>query len=193
MQSPTQVDTLLGDDCGRRPTGRASSKEKAYNDKLGMQRAQAVEAQLKIELARPAARSRALSKGEEHASEDAHFQRVDIQVWNVPKAMDPSQPKIQQNTAAHEAGHMFGLDDEYEEEVPDKNVKGKFKGDKPGDGTADSEYEKVKALMGQEAADELRVADSSNIMSQGMEVKRGHYVFFLEALNNATSKKWSVG
>ena len=188
LQNPTQTDSLLGEDWAVDITGRASAKgEKSYNEKLGMRRAQAVEGHLKSELGRPGARPRALSKGEEHASEDPQFQRVDLQVWNVPKAFEEPQPQITQNTAAHEAGHMFGLDDEYEEEVPDKDVKAKFKGDKP------EEYDKVKELMGEEAADELRMADSSNIMSKGMEVKRGHYVFFLEAINQLTSKRWTVG
>lgn len=197
LQDPKKTDTLLGDDWAVDIVGRASSKgEKVYNDGLGMRRAKAVEEQLKSELARPAARSRALSKGEEHASTDPQFQRVDLQVWNVPKAFEDPQPKITQNTAAHEAGHMFGLDDEYEEEEPEKGVKAKFRGDKPGDEEGESkhaEYDKVKELMGQEAADELRVQDSSSIMSKGMEVKRGHYVYFLDALNHLTSKHWSIG
>ena len=46
--------------------------------------------------------------------------------------------------------------------------------------------------MGTEAADELLVQDSASIMSLGSEVKMGHYVFFLERLNNMTGKKWKI-
>ena len=46
--------------------------------------------------------------------------------------------------------------------------------------------------MGDEAADEVLVQDSGSMMSSGSEVKRGHYVYFLNALNTATGHTWRV-
>jgi hypothetical protein len=106
--------------------------------------------------------------------------------WNVEAAFAEPQPTTEHNVAAHEAGHMFGLGDEYVEEAPPKDVADKFAGDKP------RHYDDVENLMGTEAADELRISDSTSIMSQGGDVKRGHYVYFLEALNQLTGKRWSV-
>ena len=40
---------------------------------------------------------------------------------------------VEQNTAAHEAGHMFGLGDEYVEEKPGANVTPKFFADELAD------------------------------------------------------------
>lgn len=187
LQDPAKKDSLLGEKYAVDFTGRASSKgEKSYNEKLGLRRAVAVEQRLAADLGRPGSPSRARSVGEEHASEDEKFQRVDVLVWNVEKAFSTTNtPETDQNVAAHEAGHMFGLDDEYIDEKPDKG-KPKFLGDEP------DHYDKVKELMGEDAAKELVMDESSSIMSGGMDVKRGHYVYFLEALNSVTSKKWSV-
>lgn len=187
LQSPTQTDTLLGERWAVDTIGRASSPGTVeHNERLGQTRAQNVEEQLKADLARPSARSRARSVGEQHASAEPKFQRVDVIAWNVEAAFAEPQPTTQHNVAAHEAGHMFGLGDEYVEERPPKDVDDNFAGDKP------SHYDDVQNLMGTEAADELRVSDSTSIMSAGGEVKRGHYVYFLEALNQLTGKQWTV-
>lgn len=182
---------LLSDKFVLEFTGRASSQgKKAYNKELGLKRAKVVEQKMADELGRsdvPKSHSRANTKGEEHTSGEEKFRRVDVYVWDVEKAFKDSD-KVEQNVAAHEAGHMFGLGDEYEEEKPsDKDVEPKFEGDKPS-----GHYEKVKKLMGTAAADELLVQDSASIMSLGSEVKMGHYVFFLERLNNMTGKKWKI-
>jgi hypothetical protein len=79
---------------------------------------------------------------------------------------------------------MFGLGDEYVEE--EKGGEGRFFGDKP------SHYGDVEALMGVDAANELLVEDSGSMMSRGSEVKRGHYVYFLQAINEMTARKWTV-
>ena len=187
-QDPAKKDSLLGEKFAVDFTGRASAKgERSYNEKLGMKRAQAVEKRLAEDLGRPGAPSRARSVGEENASEDERFQRVDVLVWNVEKAFsgDGQTPEIEQNVAAHEAGHMFGLGDEYPEEKAKGSVP-KFQADEP------SHYDKIKELMGKEAADETLIDNSSSIMADGMDVKRGHYVFFLEKLNSMTGKHWSV-
>jgi hypothetical protein len=92
----------------------------------------------------------------------------------VTKASNIGGKDVKQNTAAHEAGHMFGLGDEYvEEKPPDKDILPKFQGDKP------SHYDIVEKGMGKEAANELLVDSSENIMGSGMAVKKGHYITFL--------------
>jgi outer membrane protein OmpA-like peptidoglycan-associated protein len=187
LQSPTQTSTLLGDDWAVDFVGRASAPgTRAHNETLGKGRADAVENRVKADLGRPGVPSRATSVGEEHASEDPKFQRVDVSAWNVPKAFATPGATVTQNTAAHEAGHMFGLGDEYVDETPPSGVVPKFMGDKP------SHYGDVEALMGTDAANELLVQDSGSMMSQGSEVHRGHYVYFLQALNGLTGKRWEV-
>ncbi len=119
------------------------------------------------------------SAGEENAGNDPKFRRVDVSIFN-----DAKKDTNVLNTAAHEAGHMFGLGDEYAEEK--KGGGGRFFGDEP------SHYGDVKALMGAEAADELLVADSGSMMAHGGQVQRGHYVYFLKALNDMTAKRWTV-
>lgn len=117
------------------------------------------------------------SRGEENASTDPEFRRVDVYFNPLGTATGT------RTTAAHEAGHMFGLDDEYvEESAPYK----RFAGDRP------EHAAKVAALMGTAAAEELSVQDSNSIMSRGDVVRAGHYVFFLEALNTLSQHTWQV-
>jgi hypothetical protein len=120
------------------------------------------------------------SVGETHASADPKFQRVDV------SAAKGADVEVHQNVAAHEAGHMFGLGDEYVEEVPPRDVTAKFQGDRP-EHDAD-----VRGTMGDEAADELLVQNSGSMMSQGSEVRPGHYVYFLQALSGVTHHTWRV-
>ena len=83
--------------------------------------------------------------------------------------------------AAHEFGHMIGLGDEYVEtksEIPNTRVK--FFGDNP------THFDAVKDLVDEDAAKELLIQDSTNIMSRGNVVKRGHYVMFVAALDFMT-------
>lgn len=168
--------------------GRASSPGlPEHNKKLGKQRAETVQAGLESRLTSDNIRVRSDSVGETHASADERFRRVDVEVWNVTKMFEEDAPEIEQNVAAHEAGHMFGLDDEYVEEKPEKkDFKPKFKGDETED------YQKIRDLMGKEAADETLMRESESMMSGGNVVKKGHYVYFLEALNDMTGHRWSV-
>ena len=99
---------------------------------------------------------------------------------------DDGRQEVTQNTAAHEAGHMFGLDDEYVEEDAGPDGTKKFTGDKP------EHFGDVRAELGEEAAQEMLTQDSGSIMSRGSDVKRGHYVPFLKAVETATSKQWTV-
>ncbi|MBI5880279.1 MAG: hypothetical protein HZB53_21725 [Chloroflexi bacterium] len=150
-----------------------------HNKKLGEQRADATKKRVG-ELVGWGNIGNSGSVGSENASDSEDFRRVDVNVFNK------STRDVEQNVAAHEFGHMIGLDDEYLEEKPGKDGAPKFFGDQS------EHYEKIKQLMGEDAAKETLRENSASIMSTGGEVKRGHYVFFLEAINSMTSKSWSV-
>jgi len=65
---------------------------------------------------------------------------------------DEGRQVVTQNTAAHEAGHLFGLDDEYVEEGAPAGVAKKFTGDKP------AHFGDVQAELGDDAVDQLEEA-----------------------------------
>jgi outer membrane protein OmpA-like peptidoglycan-associated protein len=175
-------------------TGRASSQgDKFYNKKLSERRIKSVE---KILESLPGlCLSISVAAGEEEATEDAEFRRVSVGVF-LENSQKPKNAT--QNVAAHEFGHMIGLGDEYVETVPEiPGSRAKFFGDKP------THYDLVKSIIDDTAADELIIQDSSNIMARGNDVKRGHYVFFVAAIDimtrpeiqKATGKpdaKWNV-
>lgn len=121
--------------------------------------------------------------GERHTTAEDKFRRVDLIIADVSPAGALS---VTQNTAAHEAGHMFGLGDEYVEEDAKPESK-KFLGDKP------THFGDVEAQLGTEAAEETRIDKSASIMSTGSEVRRGHYVPFLTEVEAITRKEWTVG
>ena len=158
-------------------TGRASAEgSSAYNKALSQRRIDSVEKELRplpgLCLSLPTA------AGKEEATTDPSFRRVSVGVFR----RDSTKPKTdKQNLAAHEFGHMIGLGDEYVETKPEiPGSKARFFGDKP------THYDPVKDLVGQDAADELKVQDTGNIMSVGNTVQRGHYVFFVAALDLMT-------
>lgn len=153
---------------------------KGHNEKLGDKRAEAIKARINALMGWTGV-GVAASLGAENADDSEAFRRVDVIVF----AKD--RHEVSQNVAAHEFGHMIGFDDEYTEEKPDPGVAAKFLGDQS------DHYDKIKELMGEEAANETLRQNSANIMSTGGEVKRGHYVFFLEAMNKMTGHSWSVG
>jgi hypothetical protein len=120
-------------------------------------------------------------RGEVSATEDAKFRRVDM------FASRAQSVAVDQMVAAHEAGHMFGLGDEYENDAPeDKRFAPNFAGDKP------THSDDVRASVGDEAADDLVKRNTDSIMSQGSAVKPGHYVYFLRAMNSMTHESWSL-
>jgi hypothetical protein len=169
--------------------GRASAKgDKAYNEDLGMRRANTVETRLRSDMGAELPKDvRKLSFGESNASNDPKFQRVDVSLMKVNDKGKATTQDTKQNVAAHEAGHMFGLGDEYREEVPsNKGDDARFLGDEP------SHYQDVRDTLDFEAADELVIKDSGSIMAEGGEVKAGHYVYFVQALNVITGKQWKV-
>jgi outer membrane protein OmpA-like peptidoglycan-associated protein len=151
-----------------------------HNDQLGEDRALAVQKAVNEKVGW-GDQGGILSQGEKNTTNDPKFRRVDVFITDLAGTHE-----VPHNTAAHEAGHMFGLDDEYEEEDADKDANKKFLGDEP------SHYGDVDAELGSEAANELVDADNGSIMSAGNEVKKGHYVYFLQALNTMTKKEWTV-
>jgi hypothetical protein len=161
-------------------TGRASSEgKKKYNEGLAERRTQAVADYLSPDLGEAIR----VFAGETHATTEEKFRRVDVQYFHPDRKNLP----LSQNTAAHEAGHMFGLGDEYVEEKPkESDMLPKFVADKP------THYGAVETLLGTETADDLLVQNSGSIMSHGSEVNRGHYVSFLAAINRMTGKTWTV-
>jgi hypothetical protein len=87
----------------------------------------------------------------------------------------------QQIVAAHEAGHMFGLDDEYDQQ---------FGATRPAPGAAlkDTTLGTSEGLPGPVAE------NSDSIMSVGAAVKPQHYMTFLEALKHVTQmQEWALG
>ena len=110
------------------------------------------------------AQGTALSAGETNTTEEEKFRRVDIVIIDVGEG---GQRDVTQNTAAHEAGHMFGLDDEYVEEDAEEAVSKKFLGDKP------EHFGDVEAQLGTDAAKELVDQDSGSIMSVGLRREAG--------------------
>lgn len=165
-------------------TGRASSPGPVeHNRAIARQRAQSVRQRLVSDMgwAAPRVRTTIRAEGERFATEDLSWRRVEIEV------MEARPREVEQNVAAHEVGHMFGLDDEYVEEAAEGgDVAPKFAGQQP------EHYQKVRDLMGDAAADELLTQNSASLLSMGGEVRRGHYVYFLDALNQMTGKSWSV-
>lgn len=160
-----------------RYVGRASSQgSAAYNKKLSERRVAAV--QKELEVFPGFCLSITEAAGEEEATEGAEFRRVNVGIFI---SNSNKQNTATQNVAAHEFGHMIGLGDEYVETKPEiPNTRIKFFGDNP------THYDLVKQVVDEEAANELRIQNSTNIMALGNEVKRGHYVMFVAALDIMT-------
>jgi hypothetical protein len=163
--------------------GRATSKgSKTRNTKLGSERALAVLDELNSQVGW-GDQGQALSAGEKHTTVEEKYRRVDVLISDMGEG---GKHDVTQNTSAHEAGHMFGLGDEYVEEDADEGVSKKFWGDKP------RHYGDVEAQLGTDAAKEIVDQDSGSIMSSGSDVKRAHYVPFLTSIEKVTSKEWTV-
>ncbi|MCB9743506.1 MAG: hypothetical protein H6741_05725 [Alphaproteobacteria bacterium] len=75
-----------------------------------------------------------------------------------------------QRGSIHEAGHMLGLDDEYTDACTD--------------------HPSHSDLADDALGDEVECGNDGRIMSTGTQVQPEHGVTFLEALKDATDKKW---
>jgi hypothetical protein len=177
LQQPGKQDQGLGENLVTVFRGRASTPgTRSANKKLGTERAENAERYVEAAMAwKPQGQAR--GAGEQDATDEARFQRVDVEVVNL----EGGEGTVRQNTAAHEAGHMFGLDDEYE----DKEVH-RLTGDKP------EHFGDVEAELGTDAANDLLAGDSGSMMSVGSRVEPGHYVPFLKALEQVTGKQWTI-
>ena len=97
---------------------------------------------------------------------------------------DPAERRVEirigsgeeQNTLAHELGHVFGLADEYTE------------GDRGAGGNA--KHNEMARNAG--VAEGAKTENSDNIISMGNTVRPQHYAPFANALNQLTSKTWHV-
>ena len=110
--------------------------------------------------------------GEAGAIPGPEYRRVTVGVIDETKNRSS---KAKHNVAAHEFGHMISLGDEYvnaEEE--------RYFNDKP------RHYELIKEIIDEDAANELLVKNSASIMAAGNEVKRGHYIMFVAAIDSMT-------
>ncbi|MGF2413312.1 MAG: hypothetical protein ACQUYJ_13355, partial [Ferruginibacter sp.] len=160
--------------------GRASSDgDIKLNKELGQKRAKAVADKVEQE-ASPFGLAFITTKGEEHATTEAKFRRVDVLIDDKHTTESSMES---QSTAAHEFGHMINFGDEYVEETKDKELNNsiRFRGEKP------RHYDDVAKMVDKAAADELYIGDNSSIMSVGGDIKRGHYAYFVDALNKITA------
>jgi hypothetical protein len=92
---------------------------------------------------------------------------------------------VAQVVAAHEAGHMFGLGDEYATD-PGSGIGGT--GGTAGSDTSHNDAAQAAGLPGSVHE------NNDNIMSWGNAVRPQHYVTFLEALQDVTDvDEWALG
>ncbi len=162
-------------------TGHASATgDHASNERVARARAQNVADYLRTN-GKEIAASRLVvdAKGDEGATPDAEWRRVDISVGDGRA----------QVTMMHETGHMFGLGDEY------SSPTGGFA---PGAGTpgnigAPVAHTGLAAAMGNGVAPAVS-ENNDNIMSVGNVVRPQHYSTFFEALTNVTAPQaWQYG
>lgn len=155
--------------------GRASSTgSAAFNQTLSQQRAAAVEKYLEDNgLNGPKERTTASAEGDTGATDDADFRRVDMLVGSGEG----------QGVAAHEVGHVMGLDDEYAT-GNDSLIKGT--GAPVGTPTGHDDLAKKMGGGVKGSVNE----NNDNIMSLGNSVEPQHYATFHYALEQVTSESW---
>ena len=153
-------------------TGRASTVGPASeNFQLARTREQAVASQLTGKGV-PGGQMIHNVQGEQGADHTAFNQRVDVHVLDVQT----------QVTSAHEAGHMFGLADEYV-----------GSGESAGD-PFDANYRQLIRDNAQVPAGGIPTKGATDsIMSNGMDVKNWHYAPFVALVKKITgSDEWTV-
>jgi hypothetical protein len=178
------VDFQRGTPTGGAPvtiTGHASATgSHEDNRRIALERAQNVANYLRTQGQEIANyRIAVVSAGDDGATADAEWRRVDIMVGDGRA----------QVTMMHETGHMFGLDDEY------ASPTGGFA---PGAGTpgnigAPVAHSGLAAAMGNGVPPAVS-ENNDNIMSVGNVVRPQHYATFHEALTNVTvPQAWHYG
>jgi outer membrane protein OmpA-like peptidoglycan-associated protein len=160
--------------------GRGTSTgTQQHNRRLGQQRADAVDEYVSNHTTRSQFSTRSGSEGETGTTTDDNFRGVDIYLTHRDGAT--------QNVAAHEAGHMFGLGDEYEDtEATDDAGRGRFSGDAP-EHDAD-----VQQALGPDAPSNLEVRNSESMMAVGSRVGPEHYTPFILQLESLTGLDWTI-
>jgi outer membrane protein OmpA-like peptidoglycan-associated protein len=157
--------------------GHASSTGSSdYNEKLAKRRMKAVKAHLTARGLHGVTEGRVESqnKGEEGATEDASWRRVDLIVGDG-KA---------QNVVAHELGHVFGLDDEYATQSGSLIS---------GTGNPTGTQVSHDGLSGGIGAPNATAENNDGIMSLGNNVRAQHYSTFGAALQQITSTpEWRI-
>jgi outer membrane protein OmpA-like peptidoglycan-associated protein len=162
-------------------TGDNTPAGQRHNQELSEKRAQSVADYLKTatvggqSLRNAAARVKStVGAGTTGATEDAAWRKVDIDVAGGQA----------QNIAAHEFGHMLGLDDEYSTGAGSL-ITGT--GNPVGTPTATNGSATGQGLPGSVAE------NNDNIMSLGSTVRPQHYTTFMEALRTVTgSTEWKI-
>jgi outer membrane protein OmpA-like peptidoglycan-associated protein len=186
-------------------TGRANTKGdtteagRQRNNDLSFDRATAVETFLKTTSVEGSLLRNAASRidviagiGATSAGEEAQFRRVDIVVGTGQG----------QNIAAHEFGHMLGLDDEYAS-TPKRNAAGNPITDANGDEITRGLISGTGGEVGTTTGHNQLAADmglggsvhenNDNIMSLGSTIRPQHYATFMQALHSVTGiNDWRV-
>lgn len=157
--------------------GRSTSPgSETYNKRLAKRRADAVAADF-VSKANPdnTYNNNVGATGETGTGEDDKFRRVDV---FLRADQDASQL-----TAPHEAGHMFGLPDEYHD-----TEAGRFTGDE-----LDPEFAQlVRETIDEQAVEAVEVGHTRSMMSHGDEILRAHHTPFVHAIESLTSLDWTV-
>jgi outer membrane protein OmpA-like peptidoglycan-associated protein len=163
-----------------RMVGRATSPgTRQHNRGLGQRRADAVDEYIFNHTSRTSFTTRSTSEGETGTTTDVNFRGVDVYLTRRDGAT--------QNVAAHEAGHMFGLGDEYEDtEATDDAGRGRFTGDAP---RHDAD---VQQALGPDAPPNLEVRNSESMMAVGSNVGPEHYTPFILQLESLTGLDWTI-
>jgi outer membrane protein OmpA-like peptidoglycan-associated protein len=180
-------------------TGGGNAEGDAHNQQLSENRAQAVANFLRTEVVEGQTLRNATSRiqsttgvGSTGADATADSRRVDIDVAGGQS----------QNIAAHEFGHMIGLDDEYAT-TPQRDAAGNPVRDANGDtvtrglinGTG-GEVGDPTATNGPAVARGMPGSvseNTDNIMSLGSTVRPQHYTTFMQAIRTLTSStEWRV-
>lgn len=153
----------------------SSDGSSSYNEKLAAKRIKAVSDYLKAGgLDQAASRIESDNKGEDGATEDAEWRRVDIYIGSGEA----------QHTIAHEMGHVFGLKDEYA-----INPGGGLGGTGRPTGTVTGH----DGLATQIGAPNATSENTDSIMAMGNEVRGQQYGTFGEALRNLTNiQEWRL-